>query len=134
MATTTFSFSSNAAAAVITDTDSDTTVEANVASGGGNILQVTIDNSANTVPHTTVLWDSTSVITYDGSTWDSGPQVCLLAPASTSQTYIFPQGIKFENGISFATTTAGGSQRGSAPSSNVTVTIMVAAADLASTP
>ena len=97
-------------------------------------MQVTIDNSANSVPHTTVFWDSTSVIGYDGSTWNSGPQVCLLAPASTSQTYVFPQGIKFENGITFATTTAGGSQRGSAPSSNVIVTVMIAAADLATTP
>lgn len=134
MATTKFTFQTNAASAVIKDTDSDITVEANVNTGGGNLLQVTIDNSANTVPHTTVFWDRTDAPTYDSPSWGAGPHVCLLAPASTSQTYVFPQGIKFENGITFGTSTAGGTQRGSAPSSDVVVTLMIATVDLATTP
>ena len=99
MATTKFTFQTNAASAVIKDTDSDITVETNVNTGGGNILQVTIDNSANTVPHTTVFWDRTDDPGYDSPNWGAGP-----------------------------------TQRGSAPSSDVVVTLMIAAADLATTP
>ena len=134
MATTKFTFQTNAASAVIKDTDSDITVETNVNTGVGNLLQVTIDNSANTVPHTTVFWDRTDDPGYDAPNWGAAPDFCLLAPASTSQTYVFPQGLKFGAGITFATSTAGGTQRGSAPSSDVIVTLMIAAVDLATTP
>ena len=134
MATTKLSFQSTAAASVITDSDSDDTVEANVNTGAGIILVIVIDNTVNTHAVTTVFWDRTSDPDATGSAWDVEPDNCLYAPASTKQTYIFPQGLKFATGITFATTQGARKSKGSAPAENVEVQLMLAATDLTATP
>lgn len=134
MATTKLSFQSTAAASVITDTDSDATPEANVNTGAGVVLQIVIDNSGNTHAVTSVFWDRTTTVTFAAGPWDVEPDNCLYAPASTKQTFVFPQGLKFGTGITFATTQGASKNKGSAPVSNVTVELMIAAVDLHATP
>lgn len=134
MATTKLSFQSTAAASVITDTDSDDTPEANVNTGGGVVLMVIIDNSVNTHAITSVFWDRTTTVTFAAGPWDVEPDFCFYTPASTKQTYICPQGMKFGTGITFASTQGASKNKGSAPTVDVKIELMLAATDLHATP
>ena len=115
MAVTTTTASNPYVTTVVVDTDADLTVET-AGSGNKNLYAVEITNPNTTEAVYIHIIENTS------GTVSTQHDHQLYCPASSSCYYYFPNGIETSTGIMFyASTTPGGSNSATAPTSDVTV-------------
>lgn len=120
MAVTTTPLSNPVGANIVVDTDSNGTSENDVRGGACTVYQVDVDNTANAAVTYTKLYNSASPTV--GTT---APDVIVMTPASVRKVFTLDMsGVSFSTGLSFCSTTAGGTAGSTGPTSDVIVRIL----------
>ena len=105
----------------VINTDCDETEDV-VYTGASVIRSVEINNTANSAATYVKLHTTDAAGTDPGTT---APDMVLVAPASASITYTFPQGVSFANRICLWAVTAAGTGGATGPTSTVTTRILI---------
>ena len=90
-------------------------------SGAAKLSGWFVDNSNNSAKSFIKFYDATDSVTV-GTT---APIALFMIPASTSRMFSMPGGISFSTGIAYAVTTAGGTAGTGAPSTALTVRLLI---------
>jgi len=120
MGVSTTGLQTNLSASIISDADSNATSEDNVRNGATTVYMVDVDNTANSATTFVKLYDATGPTV--GTT---APDFILKVKASVRRVFVLdPLGADFTTGLSFASTTAGGTAGTTGPTSDVIVKIL----------
>jgi hypothetical protein len=84
------------ASTIVNDTAAVNTLVANVTGAAGTIYLIELDNSANGNAVYVKFANATS-----GTIGSLGADIVLVCPASASRTFVMPQGLTFNTGISY---------------------------------
>jgi hypothetical protein len=95
---------------MVFDDDSDRTVSDNIDAGPTTLYTMLVDNSGMATKIWVSLWDDT-----DPVIGTDGPVFSFPVPASGTRHFEFRDSHKFENGLSWATSTGGGTGAAGAP-------------------
>ena len=80
-----------------------------------------VDNKDNSAKSYIKFWDATSGITLGSD----DPEAIFMVPGSTSRMFSMPEAITFSTGVAYAVVTTGGTSGNTAPSSNLTVRLLL---------
>ena len=110
-----------AALFIVRDTDADNTSENDVKSGAATVFAVQINNALN-ASATSYLKMYNAAAPTVGTT---APDMVLFAVGGATTNYAFPKGIAFGTGLSYACVTTAGTAGTTAPTSAVTVIMVI---------
>ncbi len=100
---------------LVVDSDMDNTCEGNIHDGAATLYAAVLENNANAAVTYVKFYDLDTAVTV-GTT---APAMILMLAASTDYIFVFPSGVTFNTGLSFAAVTGAGTAGTTSPVSNV---------------